>query len=81
MAQYKSKAVTVGRSAEFISDKFSDLSSFGAALESMPEADRAKVGDVKFEKDSITIDTKQVGAIRFNVTERTPSRIVMNAVG
>ena len=81
MAQYKSKAETVGRPADFISEKFSDLSSFGQALDSMSAADRAKVGDVKFEKDSITIDTKQVGTISFKVTERTPSRVVMNAVG
>ena len=81
MAEYKSKPVTVGRSAEFIADKFADLSSFGHALDSMSEADRAKVGDVKFEKDSITIDTKQVGTISFKVTERSPKRVVMNAVG
>lgn len=81
MAEYKSKPVTVGRSAEYIADKFVDLSSFGQALDSMSEADRAKVGDVKFEKDSITIDTKQVGTISFKVTERSPKRVVMNAVG
>lgn len=81
MAEYRSKAVTVGRSAQFIADKFADLSSFGTALESMPESERAKIGDVKFEKDSITIDTKQVGTISFKVTERSPKRVVMNAVG
>ncbi len=81
MAKYKSKAVTVSRPAQFIVDKFADLSSFGQALDSMSEADRARVGDVKFEKDAITIDTKQVGTISFKVVERTPSRVVMSAVG
>lgn len=81
MAQYKSNPVTVARSADYISDKFADLSAFGAALDSMSPADRERIGDVKFEKDSITIDTKQVGTISFKVTERTPSRVVMNAVG
>lgn len=81
MAQYKSNPVTVNRSAQSIADKFADLSAFGAALDSMPPAERERVGDVKFDKDSITIETKQVGTISFKVTERTPSRIVMNAVG
>ena len=81
MAQYNSKAITVNKSAQYIVEKFADLSSFGQALDSMPAADRERVGDVKFEKDSITIDTKQVGRIAFKVTERTPSRIAMSAEG
>lgn len=81
MAQYKSKAVTVNRSAQSISDKFADLSSFGAALDSMPAADRERVGDVKFDKDSITIDTKQVGTVSFKVVRRDESSVVMTAVG
>lgn len=81
MAQYKSKAVTVNRGADYITERFADLSAFGQALDGMSEADRARVGDVKFDKDSITIDTKQVGTISFKVTERTPSRVVMSAVG
>lgn len=81
MAQYKSKPVTVNKAAQYIVDKFADLSSFGQALDSMPAVDRERVGDVKFEKDSITIDTKQVGQISFKVTERTPVKVTMCAVG
>lgn len=81
MAQYNSKPVTVNKSAHDIVEKFSDLSAFGQALDSMPEVDRERVGDVKFEKDSITIDTKQVGRIAFKVTERTPSKVAMIAEG
>lgn len=81
MSQYTSKPVTVGRPAQFIADKFADLSMFGGALDSMPESERAKIGDVKFTQDSIEIDTKQVGTIKFQVVERTPSKVVMNAVG
>lgn len=81
MAQYNSKPVTVNKSAHDIVEKFSDLSAFGQALDSMSEVDRERVGDVKFEKDSITIDTKQVGRIAFKVTERTPSKVAMIAEG
>lgn len=81
MSQYTSKPVTVNRPAQFIIDKFADLSLFGEALDSMPAGERAKIGDVSFDKDAITIDTKQVGTIKFQVVERTPARVVMNAVG
>lgn len=81
MAQYKSKPVTVGRPAGFISEKFSDLSSFGQVIDQLPEQERARIGEVSFDKDSITIDTRQVGSIRFQVVERTDERIVMKAVG
>lgn len=81
MAQYKSKAVTVNRPAEYIAEKFADLSAFGGAIDAMPQAERERIGDVSFDKDCITIDTKQVGTIKFQVVERTPNRIVMTAVG
>ncbi len=81
MAQYNSKPVKVNKSSQEIVEKFADLSSFGHALDSMPASDRERVGDVKFEKDSITIDTKQVGRIAFKVTERTPSKVAMSAEG
>lgn len=81
MTQYKSKSITVNRAAQDIVEKFADLSAFGSALDSMPAEDRAKVGDVTFDKDSITIDTKQVGKIVFKIVNRTPERVAMTAVG
>jgi len=81
MSQYKSKAVTIGRPVEFIAGKFDDLSAFSGSLANMPQNERERIGDVSFDKDSITIDTKQVGKIIFKISQRTSSRIVMNAVG
>lgn len=81
MSQYKSKAVTIGRPVEFIAGKFDDLSVFSGSLANMPQNERERIGDVSFDKDSITIDTKQVGKIIFKISQRTSSRIVMNAVG
>lgn len=81
MAQYRSKAVVVSRPAQYIVDRFADLSSFASALDSMSDDDRKRVGDVRFSKDSITIDTRQVGVVSFNVTERSADRVVMSAVG
>ncbi len=81
MGQYKSRAVTINRPATYIVDKFADLTSFGEAVERIPAAERAKLGDITFDKDSITLNTSQVGKIVFNVVRRDPERIEMDAVG
>ena len=80
MATYKSKPVTVQQSAVAISDKFADLSTLEGALGDLPESERAKIGEVKFTSDSLSIKTAQVGELKFQVTERTPERVVFNTV-
>ena len=64
MARYSSKPVAVERPATEIAGKFADFSVLEGALEAMPEAERAKVGEISFDRDVITITTPQVGAIR-----------------
>ena len=81
MAQYKSKTVTVNRPADFIVEKFADLSVLGSAVDNLPEAERERIGEVTFEKDAIKLNTKQVGAIEFRVVERTSDKIEFQAVG
>lgn len=81
MAQFKSKTVKVNRPAEYISDKFADLSTFGNALDNLPAAERERIGDVTFEKDSLKIETKQVGTIEFRVTSRSAEKVEMSTVG
>ncbi len=81
MAQFKSKTVTVNRPVEYIVDKFSDLSVFGNAINNLPEAERERIGDVVFEKDSIKMNTKQVGAIEFKVVGRSHDKIELEAIG
>lgn len=80
MATYSSKPVTVNRPAGEIYERFSDLSNMEAQLKNLPEDQRAKIGDVRFEADSIAINTPQVGEIKFQVIERVPqSRIVFGS--
>lgn len=77
MSKYSSKPVTVSRPAQEIYDKFNDLTVFGSQLDRLPQEQRAQVGDVKFEHDSISINTPQIGELKFVVTERVcPSRVV-----
>jgi len=81
MATYKGRTVHIDRSADEIVEKFSDLSRFKDNLDALPEEERAKIGDIEFAADSITLNTPQVGQIRFEVAERTSDRIVMRAAG
>lgn len=81
MAKYSAKKVTVPLSAEAIASKFSDLTSFQGALETLPESVRAKIGNLRFEPDALIIETPQLGPVALKVTERTPSRVALSAVG
>lgn len=80
MSTYTSKAVTVPVAASTISDKFSDLSKLEGAIDNLPADERAKIGEIKFEPDSLSIHTQQVGELKFQVTERTPEKIVFKTV-
>lgn len=79
MAKYSSPATVINRPAADLAAKFSDFRLLQASLDRMPESERAKVGDVEFSEDSITIKTPQVGDICLRATERTPERIVLTA--
>lgn len=81
MARYSSKPVAVERPAAQIAEKFSDFSVLEGALDAMPAAERAKVGEIAFSKDAITITTPQVGAIKLRAVERTPEAVVLEAEG
>lgn len=77
MARYESAPVSVNASVHSIFEKFNDLTSLQKLLEQLPADMRAQVGDVTFEKDSITLQTNQVGEIKFVVKERVaPGKIV-----
>lgn len=77
MAKFNSKPITVDAPAEKIFDKFNDLSLLHHQLNQLPAEAREKIGNVSFEKESITILTPQVGEIKFVVRERkAPEKIV-----
>jgi hypothetical protein len=51
------------------------------AVDNLPAEERARIGEINFEKDCITLNTQQVGQIKFRVTERNTSRIAFTAEG
>ena len=81
MSKYKSATIEVAKSATEISDKFADLTQLQPVIDRPPAEERAKIGDINFTTDTISVTTKQVGAVSFRVVERKPSEIVMAANG
>lgn len=77
MATYKSKPTAVGRPAEAIFERFSDMTRLQEIMDRLPEEQRAMIGDVVFTQDSMKIRTPQIGEIAFGIKERVaPERIV-----
>lgn len=74
MAKYQSQTVELDRPRHEAYERLSDLSRLQGALDALPAEQREKLGDVRFDHDSITISTAQVGEIRFAITDRTPDR-------
>lgn len=80
MATYSSKPAVINRPIQEIFDRFSDLSNLQDQLKELPEEQLARIGDVKFDTDSIAINTPQVGEIKFQVIERVaPGKIVFGS--
>ena len=77
MAKYTSAPASVAMPVEALFEKFNDLTILQGMLDKLPEEQRSKVGDVVFDKDSLSIKTPQVGEIKFVVKERVaPSKVV-----
>ncbi len=70
MAKYSSKPVDVAVSANEVFEKVSHIGSLQEKLDSLPADLRAKVGEVKFTDDTITITAQPVGDMTFQVVER-----------
>lgn len=81
MSKFVSKPTRVERSPDEIASKFDDLSNLQSFIDQLPEEHKSKMGDVKFDRDTIAIHTSQVGDITFKITDRTPDRIVFQAIG
>lgn len=81
MSKYTGKTVTVNRSAQEIADRFADLSQLQSVVDTLPESEKAKFGNITFSPQSISIATPQMGQIQFDITERTTSNIALRAVG
>lgn len=81
MAQYKGKTVSVDAPATAIAQKFEDLTVLQSYVDKLPEDQRTKLGDVRFEHDAIVIKHPTVGEMAFRVVERSDRKISFKADG
>ena len=81
MATFTSKPPIVDSPAATVAEKFSDLSAMQKVLDQIPADERAKIGDIALTPDSIVMKTPQVGDITLKVTQRTPERVTLTAMG
>lgn len=81
MSQYKSKPTIVALPPRDIAARFEDLSGLAQHVDKIPAEERAKIGDLSFERDAIVIRNPQIGEMRFNVVERSDNRVVFQANG
>lgn len=81
MAKYTGKTARVAVPSSAIVAKFDDLSVMSDYADSLPEEQRAKIGDVRFEKDAIIIKNPHIGEMAFNVVERSADAVVFKADG
>ena len=81
MATFTSKPTIVDSPAATVAEKFSDLSAMQKVLDQIPADERAKIGDIALTPDSIVMKTPQGGDITLKVTQRTPERVTLTAMG
>lgn len=81
MSKYKGKTISLDKSAEEVAHRFADLTRLQSLADQLPEEQKKQIGNAVFERDSITLQTPQLGQVKFCITERTPSCIVMKAEG
>lgn len=82
MSRYESKTVTVDKPIDDMFNRFSDLTLFEKRIQELPEDKRAQLGDVHFSADAISINTPQVGELKFQIIERSyPDKIVFGSPG
>lgn len=80
MAKYSSKPATLVMPIGVVYGRVSSLSGLQEKLEQLPQDQLARIGEVKFDDNSVIINAPQVGEIRFDVVERQePSRVVFAA--
>lgn len=81
MSKYKGKAITLQKTAQEVVDRFADLTQLQSLADQLPDEQKKQIGNATFERDSIVLQTPQLGQVKFRITERTPSGIVMRAEG
>ena len=73
MSQFESQVVAIPYSQRRVYDMLSDLSHLEAVKERIPQD---KVKDLKFDRDTVSINVSPVGDIAFKIVEREEPKCV-----
>ena len=73
MNQFESQVVTIPYSQQRVYDMLSDLSHLEAVKDRIPQD---KVKDLKFDRDTVSINVSPVGDIAFKIVEREQPKCV-----
>ncbi len=76
MSTYSSKPTVVATPIDQLFDRFSDLTNLERKIQQLPEEQLARIGEVHFTPDTMSIITPQVGELKFQVTDRQASNHV-----
>lgn len=80
MSTYSSKPHIAAAPASAVYSRINSLGSLQERIDALPDDIRSQLGEVTFTDDSIVINAAPVGAITFNVVERTePTRVALEA--
>lgn len=75
MTKYTGTPRTVNAPAAQIASKFEDLTLFSDKIDKLPEQAREKISNLRFTKNTISMDNAQIGTVTFTVTECTPKEV------
>lgn len=80
MSRYSSKQACVSMPIAQLYERLSHLGHMQAQLDKLPQDQLARIGEVRFDDNYVSINAPQVGEIRFEIVERTePTRVVFAA--
>lgn len=81
MATYTGPTFKIEKPAQEIAAKFDDLSGLQSMVDKVPADQLDKVGKISFDVDSLSIETNQLGTVKFKVSERSDNKVVMISEG
>lgn len=80
MSKYSSKQACLSMPIAQVYERLSHLGHMQSQLEKLPQDQLAKIGEVRFDDNSVSINAPQVGEIRFEIVERVePTKVAFAA--
>lgn len=76
MAVFKSSEKIIGAEVGLVFQRLSNPQSFSGLVENIPEELKSKVGNVRVDGETITLNTHPIGDISFKMTKKIENELV-----